>query len=112
MIKISEILAERKWRKKYNSLKIVYEDTLTDINLLTTENNMLRSELKKLLRERNELDGRNTKQELSNNKRLNATDGNRETSSKKDNGRSNIRITNKKDTTTTNKQANSTNEDN
>ena len=109
---IKNLLEERKWRKKYNALKIVYEDTLTDINILTSENNMLRCELKKLLRERNELDGRNTKQELSDNKRLNVTDGNRQTSSTKDNGRSNIRSTNKKDTTTTNKQANSTNKDN
>lgn len=88
MIKIREIFAERKWRKKYNSLKIVYEDTLTDINILTSENNLLRSELKKLLRERNELDG-NTKQKLSNNKRHNGDNKHRQTSSKKDNDGSN-----------------------
>ena len=112
MLKIREILEERKYRKKYNSLKIVYEDLLTDKNILTAENEELRKEIRKLIRERNDLDGRNTKKELSNNKRPNATNGNRETSSTKDNGRSNIRSTNKKDTTTTNKQANSTNKNN
>jgi hypothetical protein len=112
MLKISEIFAERKYKKKYNAMKLVYEDSLMERDILRNENEILRGEIKKLIRERNDLDGRNTKKELSNNKRPNATNGNRKTSSKKDNGRSNIRSTNTKDTTTTNKQVNSTNKNN
>lgn len=109
---IKKLLEERKYRKKYNAMKLVYEDSLMERDILRNENEILRGEIKKLIRERNELDGRNTKKELSNNKRLNVASRNRETSSKKDNGRCNIRSTNTKDTTTTNKQANSTNKNN
>lgn len=109
---LKKLLEERKFRKKYNAMKLVYEDSLMERDILRNENEILRGEIKKLIRERNDLDGRNTKQTLLNNKRPNATNRNRETSSKKDNGRSNIRSTNTKDTTTTNKQANSTNKNN
>lgn len=112
MIKIKEILKERKYLKKYNSLKLVYEDLLTERNILIAENEMLNKEIRKLIRERNDLDGRNTKQELSNNKRLNGTNRNRQTSSKKDNGTSHSAIKREKVSTTTNKQANSTNKNN
>lgn len=112
MIKIKEIFVERKYRKKYNSLKIVYEDLLTERNILTAENEELRKEIRKLIRERNDLDGRNTKKELLNNTRLNGNSKRGKTSSTKDNGTSHSAIKREKVSTTTNKQANSTNKNN
>lgn len=103
MIKIKEILKERKYLKKYNSLKLVYEDLLTERNILIAEVKELQKEINKLIRERNGLDGRNTKQELSNNKRLNGTNRSGKTSSKKDNRTSNNNSTREKVSTTTNK---------
>lgn len=89
MVKIKEIFEERKYRKKYNAMKLIYEDSLMERDILRNENEILRGEIKKLIRERNDLDGRNTKQELSNNKRPNGTNQRGKTSSKKNNGTSN-----------------------
>ena len=103
MIKIKEIFEERKYRKKYNAMKLVYEDSLMERDILRNENEILRGEIKKLIRERNDLDGRNTKKELSNNKRLNGTNRSGKTSSKKDNRTSNSGSQREKVSTTTNK---------
>lgn len=86
---LRNLIDERKYRKKYNALKIVHEDTLIERDILIRENEVLRKELTKLIKERNGISGRNTKQKLSNNKGLNVANRSRQTSSKKDNGTSN-----------------------
>lgn len=88
MIKISEIFEERKWRKKYNSLKIVHEDTLEEMRAIVKYNEILRNEIKKLKKDRRELNG-DSKQKLFNNKRPYGPDEHRKTGSTKGNGTSN-----------------------
>ena len=109
---LKKLLEERKFKKKYNAMKLIYEDSLMELDILRNENEILRGEIKKLIRERNDLDGRNTKQELSNNKRLNGTNQRGKTSSKKNNGTSNNNSKREKVSTTTNKQVDSTNKNN
>lgn len=87
---LRNLIEERKYRKKYNALKIVHEDTLIERDVLIRENEVLRKEVTRLIKERNGISGRNTKQKLSNNKGLNVANRSRKTSSTKDNGRSNI----------------------
>ena len=109
---IKKLLEERKFRKKYNAMKLVYEDSLMERDILRNENEILRGEIKKLIRERNDLDGRNTTKKISNNKGLNVANRSRKTSSTKDNGTSHSVIKREKVSTTTNKQTNSTNKNN
>lgn len=97
---IKKLLEERRFRKKYNAMKLVYEESLMERDILRNENEILRGEIKKLIRERNDLDGRNIKKELSNDKRLDGNNGNRQTSSKNNNERSN-RISKEKKLSTT-----------
>lgn len=52
---LKKILEERKYRKKYNSLKIVYDDLLGERDILLNENAILHSEIVKLIRDRNNL---------------------------------------------------------
>ena len=33
MIKIKKIFEDRKWRKKYNSMKLVFEELLEDVDI-------------------------------------------------------------------------------
>lgn len=87
---LRNLIDERKYRKKYNALKIVHEETLIERDVLIRENEVLRKEVTRLIKERNGISGRNTKQKISNNKGLNGNNGNRKTSSTKDNGRSNM----------------------
>ncbi|MBO7732999.1 MAG: hypothetical protein J6S67_10610 [Methanobrevibacter sp.] len=85
---LRKLLEERKWKKKYNAYKIVYEDTLNDMQLLKDLNEGLMEEIKKLKKNRRELNG-DTKQKLFNNKRPYGTNEHRKTGSKEDNGTSN-----------------------
>lgn len=64
---IKKILEERKYKKKYNSLKLVYDTELVEKQNLIEENEFLRKQVKRLVRERNMLRG-GTKQKLSNDK--------------------------------------------
>lgn len=67
---LRKIIEERKWQKKYNSLKVVYDTEMVEKQNLIEENDFLRKQVKRLVKERNSLRGnRGTKQKLSNNKR-------------------------------------------
>lgn len=52
---LKKLLEERKYRKKYNALKLVYDDLLGERDILLNENAILRSEIVKLIRDRNNL---------------------------------------------------------
>ena len=62
---IKRIIEERKYLKKYNSIKLIYDDLLIERQNLIEENDFLRKQVKKLTKERAMLRGRNTKKELS-----------------------------------------------
>lgn len=56
---LKKLLEERKYRKKYNSLKIVYDDLLGERDILLNENDILHSEIVKLIRDKNNLNKKN-----------------------------------------------------
>jgi len=66
---IKRIFEENKYRKKYNSLKLVYEDLLTERQNLLQEVDLLDKQVKKLVRERRVMRGGIDESKLSNDKR-------------------------------------------
>lgn len=99
---IKKLLEERKYRKKYNTIKLVYDDLLIERQNLIEENDFLRKQIKKLTKERAMLRGRNTKKELSNDKGSTSNSRNRLSISEQDNERSSGISDSKKLSTTTN----------
>lgn len=99
---IKKLLEERKYRKKYNTIKLVYDDLLIERQNLIEENDFLRKQVKKLTKERAMLRGRNTKKELSNDKGSTSDSRNRLSISEQDNERSSGISDSKKLSTTTN----------
>ena len=99
---IKKLLEERKYRKKYNTIKLVYDDLLIERQNLIEENDFLRKQVKKLTKERAMLRGRNTKKELSNDKGSTSDSRNRLSISEQDNERSSGLSDSKKLSTTTN----------
>ena len=99
---IRRIIEERKYLKKYNSIKLIYDDLLVERQNLIDENDFLRKQVKKLTKERAMLRGRNTKQELSNDKGSTSNSRNRVSISKQDNERGSRPSDSKKLSTTTN----------
>ena len=61
MIKIKKIFEDRKWRKKYNSMKLVFEELLEERQKLIEENDFLRKEVRKFTRERRIMRGGTSK---------------------------------------------------
>ena len=99
---IKKLLEERKYRKKYNTIKLIYDDLLIERQNLIEENDFLRKQVKKLTKERAMLRGRNTKKELSNDKGSTSNSRNRLSVSEQDNERSSGLSDSKKLSTTTN----------
>lgn len=99
---IKRIIEERKYLKKYNSIKLIYDDLLIERQNLIEENDFLRKQVKKLTKERAMLRGRNTKKELSNDKGSTSNSRNRLSVSEQDNERSSGLSDSKKLSTTTN----------
>lgn len=99
---IKRIIEERKYLKKYNSIKLIYDDLLIERQNLIEENDFLRKQVKKLTKERAMLRGRNTKKELSNDKGSTSDSRNRLSVSEQDNERSSGFSDSKKLSTTTN----------
>ena len=65
---IRKLIEERKYLKKYNTLKLVYEDTLVERQNLIEENEFLRKQVKQLTKERSALRGKLTREKLSDDK--------------------------------------------
>ena len=74
---IRKLIEERKYQKKYNSLKVVYDTEMVEKQNLIEENEFLRKQVRRLTKERAILRGRTTKQELSNDKRSTKNSRNR-----------------------------------
>lgn len=82
---IRKLIEERKWKKKYNSLKIAYDTMLVEFANQTDEIDFLQKQVRKLTKERAMLRGRNTKQKLSNDKGSTNDSRNRVSISKQNN---------------------------
>ena len=74
--KIKGIFEERKYQKKYNSLKVVYDTEMVEKQNLIEENEFLRKQVRRLTKERSMLRGR-VEQKLSNDKRSTKNSRNR-----------------------------------
>jgi hypothetical protein len=82
---IKNLIEERKWKKKYNSLKVAYDTMLVEFANQTDEIDFLQKQVRKLTKERAMLRGRNTKQKLPNDKGSTNDSRNRVSISKQDN---------------------------
>ena len=82
---IKNLIEERKWKKKYNSLRVAYETIVTDYANSVEEIEFLQKQVRKLTKERAMLRGRNTKQKLPNDKGSTNDSRNRVSISKQDN---------------------------
>ena len=82
---LRKIIEERKWKKKYNSLKVAYDTMLVEFANQADEIEFLQKQVRKLTKERAMLRGRNTKQKLPNDKGSTNDSRNRVSISKQDN---------------------------
>ena len=98
---IRKLIEERKYQKKYNAYKVVFEDLTNDYKALELENDRLEYENRQLKRERRVMCGGVNGKELSNNKRYTNDNRNRVSSSKQDSERGSKTSTGKKLSTTT-----------
>ena len=73
---IRKLIEERKYQKKYNSLKVVYDSEMIEKQNLIEENEFLRKQVRRLTKERSMLRGR-VEQKLSNDKRSTKNSRNR-----------------------------------
>lgn len=82
---IRKLIEERKYQKKYNSLKVAYDTMLVEFANQADEIDFLQKQVRKLTKERAMLRGRNTKQKLPNDKGSTTTSRNRLSISKQNN---------------------------
>jgi len=52
---IKELIQERKYRKKYNTLKLLYDELLLEKQKLLEDNDFYKKQIKRLTQERNRL---------------------------------------------------------
>lgn len=52
---IKELIQERKYRKKYNTLKLLYDELLLEKQKLLEDNDFYKKQIKRLTQERNKL---------------------------------------------------------